>query len=351
MNFETNDFAQLTGADGLLMAGNIRYRETQPGRLFRNYYVQFDVSNDATLRMLRQDGRLRGTVNVTFANFWTAQVQVARVPELTSISLTRGGPLMQRGPGWNTQINVGNRAAAQTRLTATAILANNDSGLSQARVTGTVSFRPAPRWQLSAEPLYEQVTEPQQYVTTLANGRPETYGFRYVFGFIDRTTVSTRFRMGYTVKPDMNLDVYAEPFAASGHYYDYGELLAPRSRERLLYGTSGTTLVVNADGSQTVTADGSTFTLPKQGLQQPLLPIERRAALGVEARQHVVRGVAAEPVQYRGDRRSRGHPRHVPIGHGAGTEPVRHQDDLLDSGALAGTGRVPTGAYGAYGCL
>jgi Domain of unknown function (DUF5916) len=264
VNFETNDFAQLTGADGLLMAGNIRYRETQPGRLFRNYYVQFDVSNDATLRMLRQDGRLRGTVNLTFANFWTAQVQVARVPELTSISLTRGGPLMQRGPGWNTQINVGNRAAAQTRLTATAVLANNDSGLSQARVTGTVSFRPAPRWQLSAEPLYEQVTEPQQYVTTLANGRPETYGFRYVFGFIDRTTVSTRFRMGYTVKPDMNLDVYAEPFAASGHYDDYGELLAPRSRERLLYGTSGTTRVVNADGSQTVTADGSTFTLPNR---------------------------------------------------------------------------------------
>jgi len=70
--------------------------------------------------------------------------------------------------------------------------------------------------------------------------------------------------MGYTVKPDMNLDVYAEPFAASGRYYDYGELLAPRSRERLRYGTSGTTLVVNADGSQTVTADGTTFTLPNR---------------------------------------------------------------------------------------
>lgn len=260
-NFETNDFAQLTGADGLLMAGNLRYRETQPGRLFRNYYVQFDVSNDATLRMLRQDGRMRGTVNVTLANFWTGTVQVARVPELTSVSLTRGGPLMGRGPGWNTQITVGNRAGSQTRLTANAILATNEDGLSQQRVTGTVSFRPAPRWQLSAEPLYERVTEPQQYVTTLPDGRDETYGSRYVFGFIDRSTMSTRFRMGYTVRPDMNLDVYAEPFAASGRYYDYGELLAPRSRERLVYGTNGTTLVINPDGSQTVTADGSTFTL------------------------------------------------------------------------------------------
>ena len=59
----------------------------------------------------------------------------------------------------------------------------------------------------------------------------------------------------------MNIDVYAEPFAASGRYYDYGELLAPRSRERLRYGTGGTSLVVNDDGSQTVTADGASFTL------------------------------------------------------------------------------------------
>lgn len=261
VNFETNDFAQLTSADGLLVAGNIRYRETQPGKVLRNYSVQFDVSNDATLRMLRQDGRLRGSVNLTWANFWTSNVSVSRVPDQMSVSLTRGGPLMGRAPGWNTQISLGNRAAAQTRLSASTTLATNDDGLSQARVIGAVSFRPDPRWQVSAEPFYEAVTEPQQYVQTMGGGRPETYGSRYIFGFIDRTTVSTRFRLGYTVRPDMNLDVYAEPFAASGHYYDYGELLAPRSRERLRYGTGGTSLVINEDGSQTVTADGQTFTL------------------------------------------------------------------------------------------
>jgi len=261
VNFETNDFAQLNGADGLLVAGNIRWRETQPGRVFRNYSFQFDVSNDSTLRWLRQDGRVRGTVNLTWANFWTTNVAVSRVLPQQSVSLTRGGPLMGRGPGWNTQISLGNRVAAQTRVTASTTLATNEDGYSQARVSGTVSFRPDPRWQVSAEPLYEVVTEPQQYVQTNSGGRPETYGSRYIFGFIDRTTVSTRFRLGYTVRPDMNLDVYAEPFAASGHYYDYGELLAPQSRERLTYGTGGTSLVVNEDGSQTVTADGQTFTL------------------------------------------------------------------------------------------
>ena len=37
VNFETNDFAVLNGADGLLVSGNLTYRETQPGRVFRGY--------------------------------------------------------------------------------------------------------------------------------------------------------------------------------------------------------------------------------------------------------------------------------------------------------------------------
>jgi hypothetical protein len=122
-------------------------------------------------------------------------------------------------------------------------------------------MRPGPRWQLALSPFFDRVTEPQQYISTLTGGRPVTYDNRYVFAFIDRSTASMEFRLGLTLRPDLNLDVYAEPFAASGHYYDYGELLEPASRERLRYGTAGTVLSVNPDGSQVVTAGGSTFTL------------------------------------------------------------------------------------------
>jgi len=73
--------------------------------------------------------------------------------------------------------------------------------------------------------------------------------------------MSMEYRLGLTLKPDVNLDVYAEPFAASGHYYDYGELLTPGSRDRLKYGTGGTVLTVNPDGSRLVNAAGSSFTL------------------------------------------------------------------------------------------
>jgi hypothetical protein len=260
-NFEANDFAQLNGADGFDKSANIRYRETQPGKVFRNYYFQTDTTVSSTLRGLTQSGRVRGTANVTWLNYWTSQIQFSRDLATTSVSLTRGGPLMARGPGYTTTISFGNRASSRTRISGSTTFQTNDDGADVKRVTGTVSVRPGPRWQLAVQPFYDRVTEPQQYISTLSGGRPETYGSRYVFAFIDRSTMSMEYRLGLTLRPDLNLDVYAEPFAASGHYYDYGELLAPASRERLKYGTSGTTLTMNADGSQVVTAGGTSFNL------------------------------------------------------------------------------------------
>jgi hypothetical protein len=110
-------------------------------------------------------------------------------------------------------------------------------------------------------PFYEQLVDAQQYVATVGGGRPETFGSRYVFSFIDRTTLSTAYRLGFTLRPDMNLDVYAEPFASSGRYYDFGELLAAGERRRLRYGNGPTTIAVQADGSRVVTAEDATFTL------------------------------------------------------------------------------------------
>jgi len=260
-NFETNDFAQLNGADGWLSNANLRWRETQPGKVFRSYYFQVDMQTDTTLRGVMQTGHVRGTANATWANFWTSQIQVSRNLATTSVSLTRGGPLMSRGPGWTTNINVGNRATSRTRVSGNVYVQTNDDGADTKRVQGTFSMRPGPQWSFSVSPYVDRVTEPQQYISTLSGGRPVTFDNRYVFSFIERSTASMEFRLGLTLKPDVNLDIYAEPFAASGRYYDYGELLEPGSRERLKYGTSGTILTVNPDGSQIVNVGSTTFTL------------------------------------------------------------------------------------------
>jgi len=261
--FETTDLANFRGADGVMPTGNVTWRETRPGRVFRSYQFGLNQSWEWNFGGDRQTAQLRPSANFTWSNYWTTSVSFSRTLQTVDSLLTRGGPLMEKARDWSVNINAGNRNSSQTRVSGSVNIGGNEDGGSTRRVSADFSFRPGPRWQLSAGPFYERLTEPQQYVQTLiGGGRSETYNNRYIFGFIDRSTVSTEFRMGLTVRPDMNLDVWAEPFAASGRYYDYGELLRPAVRDRITYGTTpGTTMTLQADGSRVVTEANSTFTL------------------------------------------------------------------------------------------
>ena len=264
--FETNDIATLNSADGIQPSASVTYRETQPGRLFRGYEVGLNGSWEWTFGGERQNQQLRPSVNVTWNNFWTTSVSYSFISSAEDARLTRGGPLMEKPGGWALSATTRNRPTSQTRWSASLNLAGDDLDGFTRRVRGSFTFRPGPQWELSAAPNFEQETEPQQYVATLVGGgRPETYDNRYIFSRIDRSTMSTEFRMGFTLRPDMNIDVYAEPFAASGRYYDFGELTEPGAIDRITYGTApDTSLATDGNGDRQVTVGTTHFTLTRR---------------------------------------------------------------------------------------
>src|SRR5206468_5859843 len=92
----------------------------------------------------------------------------------------------------------------------------------------STNTRPTARWQISFVPTYEHAVDSRQYISTINGGPALTYGKRYVFAFDERTTLSAPFRLNYAITPDFTIEGYAEPFAASGRFYDFGELAAPR---------------------------------------------------------------------------------------------------------------------------
>lgn len=259
--FETTDIANLNGADGIMASGNVTYRETQPHGIFRSYSIRLNQGNEWNFTGNRQDGSFGTNVNITWLNFWNSSFSVTRELRTESATLTRGGPLMAGPAGWRFSASGGNSSTSQTRISAEIGYDTDELGGWRRRAEFDVSVRPSPRWQLSFEPSYDATNDAQQYVTTRGGGRDETFGNRYIFAYIDRTTISAQLRMSYTVRPDLTFDLYAEPFAASGRYYEYGELREPGSLYRLEYGTTGSSLDVNPDGTRTVTIDGQTFTL------------------------------------------------------------------------------------------
>ena len=70
------------------------------------------------------------------------------------------------------------------------------------------------------------------------------------------------------MRPDLSLEFYAQPFAASGAYSEFGQLTAAKSRELLKYGKNGISITPATGGGFTVSdpngvgGTAGTFTIP-----------------------------------------------------------------------------------------
>lgn len=259
--FETNDIGRLTAGDGVITQGEIEYRETVPGRWWREYSFSLSTSDEWNWGGLLQRAQFEPEISVTWPNFWEIELGASFDLRSQDMRLTRGGPSMERPSSWEASVDVENSDASETRGEMSLTYGRNEDGGLAFRAEAGLSVQPAPQWQLSITPTYEREVDTQQYVTTLTGGSAATFGGRYIFAQVDRSTYATQVRLNYTFKPDLTLDFYGEPFAASGRYGQIGELAAARTRLRRLYGSDGTILTALADGSHRVTDGATSFTL------------------------------------------------------------------------------------------
>jgi hypothetical protein len=261
---EMNDVGRFNTGDGIVGSGRLEYRETVPGRLFRFYSFVVNTRNEWNFGGDLQIVQVTPTFTVRWPNFWETEIGGVFNPATQNQNLTRGGPSMERPGAWRTTFEIDSSEATETRGSLEAEYGRTQDGGLTFVTEGEIAIQPAPQWQLSVNPQYERQVDTQQYVTTLTGGTPLTYGGRYVFAHVDRSTYSMQIRLNYTFKPDLTLDFYGEPFAASGRYSHVGELAVPRTRLIRTYGTDGTTLTTLADGSALVAEGSSTFRLPNR---------------------------------------------------------------------------------------
>jgi hypothetical protein len=103
-----------------------------------------------------------------------------------------------------------------------------------------------------------------------------TFGNRYLFAGIDRTTLSLQSRVNLTFSPTLSLEVYVEPFISVGDYGALKEFSAPGTFDFLTYGEDIGT-VVPGDGHVAIDPDGSG---PAPGFQVSNRDFSYRSLLG-----------------------------------------------------------------------
>ncbi len=261
--FEPNDAGRLSNADGQSAFAQLQYRETRPGRMFYNYELSFETGGEWNFGNDRQFYTTRWDAELTWKNYWVTNLTFWIDHPSQNQAQTRGGPSMGTPQSRVVIARLGNRFGARTQWNGRVYYGWDELGGEIYRLSGGLSVRPSTRWQLSVNPNYLRVIDPRQYVATFdsAGGPAATYGRRYVFAFVDASEFRVPIRANYTITPDLTLELFAEPFAASGRFYGFGELAAPRTTRLRRYGTNGTTIARDPAGDYVVTDNGGADTL------------------------------------------------------------------------------------------
>lgn len=189
----------------------------------------------------RQFYTTRWDAELTFKNYWVTNLTFWIDQPSQDQARTRGGPSMGYPKSTVFIARLQNQFGARNGWNARVYYGWDPIGGLTNRISGGLSIRPSTRWQVSVSPNYLREINPRQWVATLDSGPVATYGGRYVFAVADQSTFVMQIRANYTVTPDLTLELYAEPFAASGRYHSFGHLAAPRTYDLVRYSSDTTT--------------------------------------------------------------------------------------------------------------
>lgn len=258
--FEMNDLGRMQSTDDIEYNADLQVRETEPGKYLQNWRLGFETRGARNYGGVHQQNTWSQNTSLTFKNLWNVNLRLSWDPPTTDDALTRGGPLMGKVASARQELRLNNPFGARTPWRINVGAGTDQLGGTQRNIGAQLTLRPTDRVSMSIEPSWQDGLEARQYITSRSGGS-RTFGQRYIFGQIDRTTISVKLRANFTFTPDLTLEGYAEPFVASGRYSRIGELVAPRSAQLREYGTDGTTLTVDSTGTMTIVDGADSFTL------------------------------------------------------------------------------------------
>ncbi|MGI9038156.1 MAG: DUF5916 domain-containing protein [Gemmatimonadota bacterium] len=263
---ELNDLGRLSRADDIQSWAGLTYRETTPGSMFRNYSASVRAQSGWNFGGV--DTRTEFNLNLSsqLLNYWSVNLGASHSLDAFDDRRTRGGPLIGRDDFQSVSASIGNNFTSTVRLNFHGFWGNLHHG-SDYNVGFDVNFEPTDRLRVSIGPDYSRNTDRRQFYGFRDRSDDRTFGTRYVFSTVEQSEISVPIRLNYAFHPDLSLELWAQPFAASGRFSEFGEVPEARSFDIRRYGTDGTSIEAQVDpeaGRRTyAVADGpDRFTLP-----------------------------------------------------------------------------------------
>ncbi|HJQ20747.1 MAG TPA: DUF5916 domain-containing protein, partial [Gemmatimonadaceae bacterium] len=258
--FESNDISFLDRSDLKWVNGNVVGNWTTPTNWYRTIFASAGGATEYNYDGDRTSAEYQTFVGWQLPNYWNVRTFYIRdVPSYDPLA-TRGGPVVKRD-GYNFvsgEISTDARRPAVFDFTAQGYRLVGDPGY-MIRLTPGMALKPAANVFVQLSPRYQHSRDPGQYVDAFDDPTATAfYGKRYVFGEIDTKQVSLDTRVNWTFLPTLTLQLFAQPFIASGNYLSFREYAGTRTLTKLAYGKDvGTISYDDAASTYTVDPDGA----------------------------------------------------------------------------------------------
>ena len=249
--FEVNDLAFLQHSALVWNSANVSRQWTVPGSWYRDLFAIVGSQVQHNYDWDRTDLQYQAFLSGDFHNFWGFRSFYIYHPTVMDDQLTRGGPVVKRH-GYQDGFLAFNTDSRKWFVLQANTEANVGVDEPSYEVTPSIValLKPAPNVSFSFGPTLDIAHNTQQYDTAIAGQNvPLFYGTRYVFATINQTTLSLDTRIDIAFTPTLTLDVYAQPFLASGHYFDFKQFDHPRQLHKSVYGVDVGSIRPLADGT------------------------------------------------------------------------------------------------------
>jgi hypothetical protein len=257
--FEVNDLSFLSRTDYQWFNGNIAGNWTTPTRWYRSIFTSIGGATQYNYDGDRTYSQLQAYSGIEFPNYWNLRTfWIHNIPSFDD-RLTRGGPVVKQAGYDFGHVQVSTDARRRGVFDFTVEAARGvDAPTHSLTVRPGMALKPAASIFIQLSPSYERSESDAQYVTAITDPAAAAFnGTRYVFGFVRTKTVSLDTRVNWTFTPNLTLQLYAQPFIASGDYTSFREFARPRSIRKLEFGRDAGTLTYDqATNSYLIDPDG-----------------------------------------------------------------------------------------------
>jgi hypothetical protein len=270
--FEDNDLGFNSRSDYFFYDANVFRTWTKPTSWYHSLNL---IAGGQTSRNFEGDlidRQLHAYMGGTTLQFWNWDAFVLWRPDLMDDGLLRGGPVVQKPAVAYVEADAHTDSRHVLILGAGASYASNRLGGWGSNLYMNALFRPTSSVSLTVGPSWNDSRALLQYVGAFADPTATAfYGNRYVLSAIKQKQIALDTRLSVTFLPTTTLELYVQPFIASGHYYQFKEFDAPRQGSFGTYGAGRGTIasVTGAGGivtGYTVDPDGAgpaqPFTFP-----------------------------------------------------------------------------------------